>query len=78
MSALVCRGLTISYNGRAALSGVDLELPEGCQCASVITGRKNPDECPMFGTGCDPVHPFGPCMVSAEGACGIWFRNKRS
>lgn len=29
MAALVCRGLKISYNGRAALSGVDFELPEG-------------------------------------------------
>lgn len=29
MTALVCRGLKVSYNGRAALNEVDLELPEG-------------------------------------------------
>lgn len=66
------------YDGGSRGLDQDLILPEGCQCGSVITGRKNPDECPMFGKGCDPLHPFGPCMVSAEGACGIWFRNKRS
>jgi hydrogenase expression/formation protein HypD len=53
----------------------DAKLPEGCRCGDVITGRINPDECPMFGKGCAPGHPYGPCMVSAEGACGIWFRN---
>lgn len=77
-SGLYLRDEYSVYDGGSKGLDKDLELPEGCQCASVITGRKNPDECPMFGTGCDPVHPFGPCMVSAEGACGIWFRNKRS
>ena len=54
----------------------DMILPEGCRCSDVITGRIDPNECPMFGCGCDPIHPFGPCMVSAEGACGIWYRNR--
>ncbi len=53
----------------------DMELPKECQCGDVITGRMDPDGCPMFGTGCSPMKPFGPCMVSAEGACGIWYRN---
>lgn len=55
----------------------DMELPEGCRCGDVITGKTDPDECPMFGNGCSPVRPFGPCMVSSEGACGIWYRNQR-
>lgn len=53
----------------------DMKLPTGCRCGDVITGRIDPNECPMFGKGCSPVKPFGPCMVSAEGACGIWYRN---
>lgn len=53
----------------------DMELPKACRCGDVITGRINPDQCPMFGRGCDPMSPYGPCMVSAEGSCGIWYRN---
>ncbi|MDR2131845.1 MAG: hydrogenase formation protein HypD [Clostridiales Family XIII bacterium] len=47
-------------------------LPEGCRCGDVITGRIDPNECPAFGAACRPEHPVGPCMVSAEGVCGIW------
>lgn len=54
----------------------DIELPESCRCGDVIVGRINPNECPMFGSGCHPVSPYGPCMVSSEGACGIWYRNR--
>lgn len=54
----------------------DKKTPEGCRCSDVITGRINPDECPMFDTACTPVTPYGPCMVSAEGACGIWYQNR--
>lgn len=65
-----------SYDGESRGLDGDLELPEGCRCGDVIVGRINPDECPMFKSKCSPVNPFGPCMVSAEGACGIWYRNK--
>lgn len=53
----------------------DNENTGACRCGEVIIGKINPDECPMFGTGCDPVNPQGPCMVSSEGSCGIWYRN---
>ncbi len=51
--------------------------PEGCLCGSIVIGRAEPKDCPMFGTACSPFDPVGPCMVSAEGACGIWYRNRR-
>jgi hydrogenase expression/formation protein HypD len=54
----------------------DIELPEACRCGDVIVGRINPNECPMFGEVCNPMSPYGPCMVSSEGACGIWYRNR--
>jgi hydrogenase expression/formation protein HypD len=50
-------------------------LPAGCRCDDVITGRIDPSECPAFGGLCRPESPVGPCMVSAEGACGIWHRS---
>ncbi len=53
----------------------DIELPDSCRCGDVIIGRINPNECPMFGKACNPTAPYGPCMVSSEGACGIWYRN---
>ena len=51
-------------------------LPDGCRCGDVILGRIDPDECPLFGTSCDPSHAAGPCMVSSEGACGTWYRSR--
>jgi hydrogenase expression/formation protein HypD len=47
----------------------------GCLCGSVIIGRTTPRDCRFFGKGCSPAHPLGPCMVSAEGTCGIWHKN---
>ncbi|MCQ4638343.1 hydrogenase formation protein HypD [Anaerovorax odorimutans] len=64
------------YDGGSRGLVKDMELPEGCRCGDVIVGKINPDQCPMFKTQCSPMKPFGPCMVSAEGACGIWYRNK--
>ena len=43
----------------------------GCRCGEVLTGKIDPAECPLFGSACTPQNAFGPCMVSAEGACGI-------
>jgi hydrogenase expression/formation protein HypD len=53
----------------------DDAFPDGCRCADVITGRIDPDECPMFGGACVPGNAQGPCMVSSEGACGIRYQN---
>lgn len=65
-----------AFDGGSRGLDEDMELPDTCCCGDVIVGRMNPNECPMFGEGCSPMHPFGPCMVSAEGACGIWYRNR--
>ena len=54
----------------------DEELDENCRCKEVIIGRINPDQCNMFGKGCTPLVAKGPCMVSSEGACGIWYKNR--
>jgi len=48
----------------------------GCRCGDVILGAIDPPECPLFGAACTPENPMGPCMVSSEGACGIWHRLK--
>lgn len=64
------------YDGGSRELYEDMELPKECCCGAVIVGKINPDQCPMFGERCNPMNPFGPCMVSSEGSCGIWYRNK--
>jgi len=51
------------------------EMPPGCDCAKVVLGRIYPNECRLYGEACTPRHPIGPCMVSDEGACRIWWAN---
>ena len=49
------------------------QMPPGCDCAQVVLGKIYPNECRLFGTACVPRNPIGPCMVSDEGACRIWW-----
>lgn len=49
------------------------EMPPGCDCARVVLGRIYPSACKLYGTACTPRTPVGPCMVSDEGACRIWW-----
>lgn len=75
-SGMYLAGEYAEYDGGSMGLNEDMKLPDSCRCGDVITGRIAPGDCPMFGTGCTPIKPYGPCMVSAEGACGIWFRNR--
>lgn len=49
------------------------EMPPGCDCAQVVLGKLYPNQCRIYGKACTPRHPVGPCMVSDEGACRIWW-----
>jgi hydrogenase expression/formation protein HypD len=49
------------------------QMPPGCDCAKVVLGKIYPNECRLFGAACTPRTPIGPCMVSDEGACRIWW-----
>jgi hydrogenase expression/formation protein HypD len=49
------------------------EMPPGCDCARVVLGKIKPNECVLYGKACTPRNPIGPCMVSDEGACRIWW-----
>jgi hydrogenase expression/formation protein HypD len=46
----------------------------GCRCGEVLRGIIVSQQCPVFGKGCSPKQPMGPCMVSREGSCNIAFR----
>lgn len=66
------------YNARLQLGlkekPWDYDLPPGCRCNEVTLGIAYPDECPLFMKVCTPARPWGPCMVSMEGACAVWAR----
>jgi hydrogenase expression/formation protein HypD len=49
------------------------EMPAGCDCARVVLGKIYPNQCVLYGSTCTPHDPVGPCMVSDEGACRIWW-----
>jgi len=46
----------------------------GCLCGEVLQGLVEPEDCPLFKNYCTPSTPFGPCMVSVEGACNVHYR----
>jgi len=45
-----------------------------CRCADVIKGLIRPKECKLFRKACTPENPYGPCMVSQEGACNAYYK----
>jgi len=49
------------------------EMPAGCDCAKVVLGKLYPNQCRLYHKACTPRTPIGPCMVSEEGACRIWW-----
>ena len=49
------------------------QMPQGCDCAKVVLGKIYPNACRIYGIACTPRNPIGPCMVSDEGACRIWW-----
>jgi hydrogenase expression/formation protein HypD len=63
---------------RPSLAGIKRRvgaMPPGCDCARVVMGRLSPVQCRLYGRACTPHTPVGPCMVSDEGACRIWWNN---
>jgi hydrogenase expression/formation protein HypD len=75
-SGLVLRSALASLDARRRFGletgeACDSGMPAGCSCGLVLTGQARPGDCTLFGAGCSPSRPRGPCMVSHEGACRI-------
>jgi len=78
-------GIRQEYAAYDALRRYAGELPEESPadvgeyvCGAVVQGAKSPLSCPAFGVGCTPEHPFGPGMVSSEGACAALYHYRRT
>lgn len=61
----------VKYNLRIVAGSDDLP---GCRCGEVLQGKASPPECPLFAKRCNPESPYGPCMVSFEGACLAYYK----
>lgn len=53
------------------------ESSEACSCSEILLGKKIPSNCALFGDKCTPESPWGPCMVSDEGACNVFYKYNR-
>ncbi len=78
-------GIREAFSAFDALRRYAGELPEETPadasayiCGEVIQGAKTPLDCPAFGLGCTPEHPFGPGMVSSEGSCAALYRYRQT
>ncbi len=74
-------GLTLKeeFSHRDATKLSKTEIPEasdpaGCRCGEVLKGLIRPCECELFRHVCTPVNPMGPCMVSTEGSCSVYYK----
>ncbi|MBN2135004.1 MAG: hydrogenase formation protein HypD [Acidobacteria bacterium] len=74
-------GLTSNaeYSRFDALKEFDITMDTGkdnpgCICGDVLTGRKTPKDCKLFGKACLPENPQGACMVSSEGTCAAYYK----
>lgn len=75
-SGLAIRGELAAHDAAARIE-VEVEPskePRGCRCGVVLRGELQPEDCPLFGAACTPLHPVGACMVSTEGSCHAAFR----
>jgi hydrogenase expression/formation protein HypD len=74
------RGEYARFDAREALGVEIAEVaePAGCRCGEVVRGALEPEECALFGKGCTPAHPIGPCMVSREGSCAAHYKYARA
>jgi hydrogenase expression/formation protein HypD len=69
---------SLDVRRHVSLGGGTADDPDTvCISGLILQGRRNPRDCPAFGTSCTPEHPLGAPMVSSEGACAAYHRYRR-
>ena len=78
-SGLAIRGAYAACDAAKALAVTfaPARIQPGCRCGDVLRGSITPLDCKLFGKACTPSNPFGPCMVSSEGTCAVYFKYER-
>jgi len=57
--------------------GKSQDIPPDCSCHLIMVGKLSPKGCKLFAKECTPLNPIGPCMVSQEGNCSIYYKYHR-
>jgi hydrogenase expression/formation protein HypD len=65
--------LHLDAEQRFNVESIDTAEPAICIAGEILQGMRKPHDCPAFGTACNPHHPLGATMVSAEGACAAYY-----
>ncbi len=77
-SALVLRSEFASFDAveRFGLEAIKDEPDNNCACGKILLGLAEPFECPLFACACTPEKPQGACMVSSEGTCAAYYKER--
>ncbi len=70
------RNPAIARNVKTGKYEIPNKKLEKCRCKEVLKGIIQPPECSLFRKICSPANPYGPCMVSSEGACNAYYKYK--
>lgn len=68
------RYLDFDAKKKFKLKNVISSESKNCLCGEILRGIKKPSECKLFAKICQPENPYGPCMVSSEGSCAVWYK----
>jgi hydrogenase expression/formation protein HypD len=76
-------GLRKKYADFEALVDLTVEdfedtVASGCICGEIIKGATRPTDCSLFQKVCTPETPVGPCIISSEGTCSVYYAYCRS
>lgn len=73
-SGLTLREKTVDAVDKFSMDTSSSWENKNCRCGDVVKGAIEPPECPLFRRVCSPEKPMGPCMVSVEGSCLIYYK----
>ena len=75
-SGLAIRQAYARYDAQKALAVKfgESRVNPSCRCGDILRGVAQPPDCQLFGRGCTPAYPVGPCMVSSEGTCAAYYK----
>jgi hydrogenase expression/formation protein HypD len=66
--------ISFNANKKFNIKNIKSKILKGCLCGEILRGLKEPKDCKMFKTLCNPLNPVGPCMVSEEGTCAAYYK----
>ena len=63
----------IKFHDETVMAGLTRHDNNRCIAGEIMKGNLQVEDCPCFGTICNPEHPVGAPMVSDEGVCAAYY-----